>query len=184
MGNPPSALIRTANRLDRLSEWVGRAVAWLTLAMVLVTFAVVVLRYAFNLGWIAMQESVTYMHALVFMLAAAWTLRHDGHVRVDIFYREMSPKARARVDLAGTLLLLLPVSVFILVTSWDYVAASWSLHEGSREAGGLPGVYLLKTAIPVMAGLLILQGLANALRAIAILRGQAEPEAEEPIDGV
>jgi TRAP-type mannitol/chloroaromatic compound transport system permease small subunit len=184
MGITPSTLNRIAARLDWLSGRIGQAVAWLTLAMVLVTFAVVVLRYAFDLGWIAMQESVTFMHALVFMLAAAWTLRHDGHVRVDIFYREMTPKARARVDLAGTLFLLLPVSVFILVTSWDYVAAAWSLREGSREAGGLPGVYLLKTAIPVMAGLLILQGIANALRAVAVLRGAAGPAAEERHTGV
>ena len=178
MNAPDSALVRLADRLDHLSEWVGRAVSWLALAMVLVTFAVVVLRYAFNLGWIAMQESVTFMHALVFMLAAAWTLRHDGHVRVDIFYREMSAKARARVDLAGTMLLLLPVSIFILVSSWDYVAASWALREGSREAGGLSGVYLLKTAIPMMAVLLIVQGLSNALRCIAVLRGETKPEPE------
>ncbi|WJW75467.1 TRAP transporter small permease subunit [Thiohalobacter sp. IOR34] len=157
-------LSRLADRLDALAEWTGRAVAWLTLAMVLVTFAIVLLRYAFNLGWIALQESVGYLHALVFLLGAAYTLKHEGHVRVDIFYRRLSPRGRALVDLLGTLLLLFPVCGFILWVSWNYVAASWALHEGSREAGGLPGVYLLKSAIPLMAILLLLQGLALALR--------------------
>ncbi|NIR25762.1 MAG: TRAP transporter small permease subunit, partial [Gammaproteobacteria bacterium] len=119
--------------------------------MVLVTFAVVLLRYLFNTGWIAMQESITYMHALVFMLGAAYTLRHDGHVRVDIFYQKFSPRTRAWVDLLGTLLLLLPVTLFIAWVSWEYVSTAWALKEGSRETGGLPGVYLLKTAIPLMA---------------------------------
>lgn len=160
--------------LDQLSEWTGRAIAWLTLGMVIVTFTVVVLRYLFNTGWIAMQESITYMHALVFMLGAAYTLRHDGHVRVDIFYQRFGPKGRAWVDLLGTLFLLLPVTLFIAWISWEYVATAWELKEGSREAGGLPGVYLLKTAIPLMAMLLVLQGLSLALRSILVLLGHPE----------
>jgi len=168
------ALAYIARRLDQLSEWTGRIIAWLTLGMVLVTFAVVILRYLFNTGWIAMQESITYMHALVFMLGAAYTLRHDGHVRVDIFYQKFGPKGRAWVDLLGTLLLLIPVTVFIAWESWEYVATSWSLHEGSREAGGLPGVYLLKTAIPVMAVLMLLQGVSLALRSLLVIRGHEE----------
>ncbi|NIR60255.1 MAG: TRAP transporter small permease subunit [Gammaproteobacteria bacterium] len=164
-------LDRLTRLLDGLNEWVGRTIAWLTLAMVLVTFAVVVLRYGFNLGWIAMQESITYMHALVFMLGASYTLKHEGHVRVDILYRGMSARGRAWVDLLGALLLLLPTCAYILVSSWDYVARAWSLHESSPEPGGLPGVYLLKTAIPVMAVLLGLQGVAQALHALKVLLG-------------
>ena len=167
-------LARLAGRLDQLSEWSGRGIAWLTLGMVIVTFAVVVLRYLFNIGWIAMQESVTYMHALVFMLGAAYTLRHDGHVRVDIFYQKFSPRGRAWVDLLGTLLLLLPVTLFIAWISWEYVASSWELQEGSRETGGLPGVYLLKSAIPLMAVLLVLQGASLALRSLLVLLGHEE----------
>jgi TRAP-type mannitol/chloroaromatic compound transport system permease small subunit len=181
MSASPHPLLRLARALDALSEWSGRAVAWLTLAIVLITFAVVVLRYAFNLGWIAMQESVTFLHALVFLIGAAYTLKHEGHVRVDIFYRDMSPRAQALVNLLGTLLFLLPVCGFILWSSWDYVAASWSLHEGSREAGGLPGVFLLKTAIPVMAILLILQGIAEGLHALLTLRG-IEPGAHKGVE--
>jgi TRAP-type mannitol/chloroaromatic compound transport system permease small subunit len=167
-------LERIAAFIDGLSEWTGRLVAWLTLAMVLVTCAVVLLRYAFNLGWIAVQESITYLHALVFMLGAAYTLRHDGHVRVDIFYRRLSPRGQAWVDLLGALLLLLPVCVFTLWISWDYVAASWSLREGSRDAGGLPLVYLLKGVIPAMALLLTLQGISQALRSLLVLLGHME----------
>lgn len=160
--------------LDRITEWAGRAVAWLTLAMVAVTFLVVVLRYAFDLGWIAMQESVTYMHGLVFMLGAAYTLKHDGHVRVDIFHRNLGTRGRAWVELFGTLFLLAPVCGFIAWVSWDYVAISWVVLEGSPEAGGLPGVFLLKGLLVLMPLLLLLQGVANALRVLlATDEGQA-----------
>ena len=107
--------------LQRISETTGTAIAWLTLPMVFGTFIVVVLRYAFDLGFIWMQEGVVWLHAAVFMLAASYALRHDAHVRVDIFYRKMTPRGRAIVDVLGTLLLLLPMSIFILAASWDYV---------------------------------------------------------------
>lgn len=137
--------------------WTGRTVAWLSLVMVLVSFAVVVLRYGFNLGWIWLQEIVTYLHATVFMVAAAWALQTDDHVRVDIFYRGHSPRQQALVNLAGTLLFLVPVCVFLLIKGWPYVAAAWSYREGSNEASGLPWVYLLKTLILVMPALLLIQ---------------------------
>ena len=146
-----------------ISEYSGRIVSWLTLAMVLVTFLIVVLRYQFNMGWIALQESVTYMHALVFLIGSTYTLKHDGHVRVDIFYRHFSERTQAWVNLLGTVLMLFPVAGLILWTGWDYVLSSWRLLEGSREAGGLPFVYLLKSAIPLMAILLIVQGIADTL---------------------
>jgi TRAP-type mannitol/chloroaromatic compound transport system permease small subunit len=168
-----------ARTLDRLAELTGRIVSWLTLAMVVVTFAVVVLRYAFNIGSIALQESITYLHAMVFMLCAAYTLKHDAHVRVDIFYQRWSPRARAWVDLLGTLLLLAPVCVFIISASLDYVASAWLIHEGSREAGGLDGVYILKTAIPLMAALLLLQGCALAIHSLLTLTGHSEPPAAD-----
>ncbi len=164
-------LLKIARGLEAVNEWTGRAVSWLALFMVLVTFLVVLLRYVFDLGWIAMQESVTYMHAVLFMAGAAYTLRHQGHVRVDIFYRGFSQRARAWVDLFGSLLLLLPVCVFIFVDSWNYVLSSWSIQEGSREAGGIEGVYLLKTMILVMAVLLIFQGVAAILRSRLLLAG-------------
>lgn len=164
---------------EAISEWTGRLIAWLALLMVLVTFVVVVLRYGFNLGWIAMQESVTYLHAMVFMIGAAYTLKHDGHVRVDIFYREMSPRAKAWVNLLGTLFLLLPVCIFIFYQSWSYVAESWRLHESSPDAGGLPFVYLLKTNIILLCLLMPIQGLALALRSVLVLQGRPLPEEAE-----
>ena len=153
----------------KLAELVGNAAAWLALALVLVTFSVVMLRYLFQLGWIAMQESILYLHASLFLLGAAYTLKKDGHVRVDIFYRGFAPKRKALVDLLGSLLLLMPVCSFLLWASWDYVTTAWSIREGSQEAGGLPFVYLLKTLIPVAVLLLILQGISQALSSLSIL---------------
>lgn len=155
-----------------INEWTGRAVAWLTVLMVIITFSVVVLRYGFDLGSIAMQESVIYLHALNFMLGAAYTLKHDAHVRVDIFYQKMTSRGKAWVDLFGTLLLLLPMCGFIGWSSWDYVATAWSVREASGEAGGLPFVYLLKSTLLVMPALLILQGGVILLTSILILQGK------------
>lgn len=137
--------------------------------MVITQFSVVILRYLFNTGWIAMQESILYMHALVFMLGAAYTLKHDSHVRVDIFYHKMSQRGKAWVDVLGTLLLLFPVCLFILTYSWDYVSSSWALQEGSREAGGLAGLFLLKTSIILLPLLIIIQGISLFLKNILII---------------
>ncbi|MCG8086601.1 MAG: TRAP transporter small permease subunit [Candidatus Thiodiazotropha taylori] len=163
---------------DQINERLGQAISWLSLLMVLVTVAVVVLRYVFQLGWIWLQESVTFMHAALFLVGAAYTLKHEGHVRVDIIYRKFSERGRAWVDLIGTLTLLLPVCLFIFFISWDYVAKSWALFEGSREVGGLEGVFLLKSLILVMAVLLVLQGISLAVRSLSQLLGQGEVSAE------
>lgn len=168
-----------ANLIDTITEWTGRCIAWLTVAMVLVTFLIVLLRYAFDTGFIWMQESVTWMHALVFMLGAPYTLKHGGHVRVDVFYRRMTPKRAAGIDLAGTFLLLLPSCAFLFWSSMGYVADSWSVGESSREAGGLPGLFILKTAIPVTAVLLAIQGLAEAARSWLRLRTGQRPKTPE-----
>jgi TRAP-type mannitol/chloroaromatic compound transport system permease small subunit len=163
-------LASCADLIDRLTGAVGRAVAWLALAVVLLQFAVVLLRYAFGIGSIWLQESIVYSHAAMFMLAAAWTLREGGHVRVDVFYAHAAPRRRAWIDLAGSVLLLLP---FMLVLGWlslPYVARSWTILERSRETSGIPAVFLLKTLIPLFALLLALQGVAQAIRAAAVLR--------------
>lgn len=165
----PRALTVFSDRLDRVALVTGRLTAWLALVLVLVTFSVVVLRYAFQIGSIALQESILYLHASLFLLGAAYTLKMDAHVRVDIFYRHMSKKNRALVDLLGTLVLLLPVCLFLLWISADYVANAWALREGSRETGGLPFVYLLKTLIPISGGLLIIQGISLVSTSIACL---------------
>lgn len=171
----PAAVERAATRLDRLNEWLGRGLAWLTLLMVLTTFTIVVLRYAFDTGWIAMQESVNYMHAMVFMLGAAYAWRHGAHVRVDIFYTRFTPTTRAWIDLLGNLIFLLPVCAFLLWISLDYVAAAWRIREGSGETGGLPLAYLLKTVIPLTAVLLAVQGVADTLRRLVTLLSAEKP---------
>jgi TRAP-type mannitol/chloroaromatic compound transport system permease small subunit len=154
----------------RLIAGAGRAVAWLALVMTLLTFLVVLLRYGFNQGWIWMQESVTYLHAAVFMVAAAWALQTDDHVRVDIFYRGRSSRYRNVVNLAGSLLFLMPFSVFLLVIGWDYVAASWAVRESSSEPGGLPLVWLLKTLVLVLPALLLLQAGVTVRQCVSELR--------------
>ena len=176
---------RLVDTIDRLTELSGRALKWLGLPMMLVTVAVVVLRYGFNIGWIAMQESVLYLHTTVFMLAMGYTLKHDGHVRVDVFYREFSKRTKAWVDLVGTLVLLVPVCIFIGWVSLDYVASSWELKEASMEAGGLPGVYLLKSLILLMTGTVLLQGIAEALRNLLVIldtRGETGPNTGGKLD--
>ncbi|MEJ2515786.1 MAG: TRAP transporter small permease subunit [Gammaproteobacteria bacterium] len=162
-----SGALRVATALESVSVAVGRAVSLLTIAMVAVTALVVVLRYFFGMGWIWLQETVTWMHGAVFMLAAAYTLARDEHVRVDVFYRDLSPRARAWIDLAGVILLLLPLCVFLAWYSWDYVASSWRVGETSRESGGLPGLYLLKSVLILMPALLAMQAVALGARCVA-----------------
>ncbi|WP_158772446.1 TRAP transporter small permease subunit [Cobetia sp. L2A1] len=166
--------------LDRMTEGLGRCVSWLVVIMMLVEFAIVMLRYAFNVNSIQMQESVMYMHAAVFLLAASYTLKNDNHVRVDIFYQRMSHRGKSLVDLGGTLFLLFPVMIFIFLTSFGYVGDSWRIHESSPESGGLPGVYLLKTLLPAIAVLMLLQGVAEAGRHLLFLCGRLpSPHASE-----
>jgi len=157
-------------KLTAFNIAIGHVISWLTLLMVLIIFSVVVLRYFFNTGWIAMQESAIYLHAINFMLGSAFTLARDGHVRVDIFYQKFSPRGRAWVDLLGTLLLLLPFCVFIFWTSLDYVANAWQIHEASPEAGGLPWLYLLKSLLLLMPLLLLIQGFVWVLTSLQTLR--------------
>jgi len=164
-----ASLTPLADRIDRLTAAVGRAAAWLALVVVLLEFALVVARYALALGSIWVSETVIYAHATLFMLAAAWTLRAGGHVRVDVFYAEASPRTKAIVDLVGSLLLLLPFMLLLLWLSVPYAARSWAILERSQELSGLPLVFVLKTVIPVFAVLMALQGIAQAIRALAAL---------------
>ncbi|VAW68987.1 TRAP dicarboxylate transporter, DctQ subunit, unknown substrate 6 [hydrothermal vent metagenome] len=153
-------------RLEQIIELTGQLTSWLVLVMVLITFLVVLLRYLLDTGWVALQESISYLHSIVFLLGASYTLKHDGHVRVDIFYDRLSSKAKAWLNLLGHAFILMPVMVFIFWISWPYVADSWHVKESSREAGGMPGVYILKSFILLMAVLLMLQGLALILKSV------------------
>ena len=163
-----------ASRLESITRGVGIAAAWLTLAMVLVMSLIVAQRYLFDTGAIWVQESISLMHAAVFMLAAGYTLAANDHVRVDVFYSRFDARGKAIVELFGTLFLLLPFCGFLIWSSWDFVNVSLSIQETSQEAGGLPFPFptLVKACIPLGALLLILQGLANLLRALAVLSGR------------
>ncbi|MDZ7628532.1 MAG: TRAP transporter small permease subunit [Parvularculaceae bacterium] len=156
--------------VEALVRGAGRLTLFLVLAMASIQFAAVMLRYVFGLNFIAMQESVTYLHGAVFLLAGGYALLTDDHVRVDIFYREASPRRKALVDLAGTYLFLVPFCLVALWAAAPYVANSWAVREGSVEQSGIKGVYLLKTLIPTYLTLLLLAGFAAAARAAETLR--------------
>ena len=160
-----------AGRIDRLNAAIGRVAAWACLFVVVMQFIVVVLRYAVGMGSIWLSESILYAHAVLFMLAAAWTLRDGGHVRVDVFYAEASPRRKALIDLLGSVLLLLPFMLGLLYFSMPYVARSWAIFESSRETSGIPAVFALKTLIPLFALSMALQGLSQAIRAAHVLSG-------------
>lgn len=159
-------LNQTLLGIEAFIDWTGRTVSWLSMLLVLLTFIVVVLRYVFDNGSIALQEVTTYLHATVFLVGMAYTLQQDAHVRVDIFYTRFSRQGKAWVDLFGALFLLLPFMLFVSWISWLYIVDSWSVLEGSREAGGLPGVFLLKSLILVMTTLLSLQAFTQIARNI------------------
>ncbi|MEM7077343.1 MAG: TRAP transporter small permease subunit [Pseudomonadota bacterium] len=155
---------KLAHLITATNRGLSNLIAWLALAMVVITLGVVMLRYLFDMGTIVMQESVMYLHGLLFLLGIPAGLITNSHVRVDIMYARMSPRRQNLVNVAGHLLFLLPVGVFILLTSLPYVAASWQVLEGSAEVGGIPAIFLLKSLIPVMAVLLILQGVADIVQ--------------------
>lgn len=168
-----------ADRIDRLTTAIGRGAAWCALFIVLVEVAVVLMRHVLGLGSIWLQESIIYGHAALFMLAAAWTLGAGRHVRVDIFYADAPPRRKAVIDLVGTLVFLLPFCLALLWWSLPYVGRSFAILERSREASGLPLVFMLKALIPLFAVLLALQGIAQLIRAALVLAGRDSAPAAE-----
>lgn len=163
---------KLVSAIDLLTDWLGIALCWLCLTMLLLTGLVVGMRYLVHSGNIIfIQESVSYLHATIFLLASGWTLKRNGHVRVDVFYCRFSAQKKAWVDSLGILIFLLPVCVFLFYTSLDFVALSWSMKETSGDAGGIPFVYLLKSLIPLMCVVLGLQGIAELIRNSLFLCG-------------
>jgi TRAP-type mannitol/chloroaromatic compound transport system permease small subunit len=169
-----------ARRIDRISEVSGRILQWLTLAMVGLGAFNAIARYLdkyTGLGlssntWLELQW---YLFSLVFLLGAAYTLRHDAHVRVDVLYGRLSKRGRAWIELLGTLLFLVPFCVLVLWMSWDFVINSWATWEQSSDPGGLAR-YPIKTMIPLALVLVLMQGAATAIRAVAVLRGADDVE--------
>lgn len=182
-----TALLRLADLIDACTWRIGQAVKWLAVLLMLVQFVVVVMRYAYGSSFIWMQESVTYVHAALFMLAIGYAYLVDAHVRVDIFYAGWSERAKAWTDLLGVVFAVLPFCALIVWASWGYVAVSFRLGEGPMALGGLPFTPWLKSLILVMAGLLGVQALAIAIRAAGVLAGATDsvfprrPAVAEPV---
>ena len=173
-----------ARAIDRLNETIGVTVALLALLLVLVEFTVVLMRYVFGVGSVKMQESIVYMHAIIFMVAGGYTLLHNGHVRCDIFYAAAAPRRQALIDLIGVAVFLLPTCALIAWAAWPYVTQAWAVQEGSPEGSlGIPGVYLLKSVILVFAGLVALQGLALAIHSALRLAGREAAPATPAHEG-
>lgn len=170
-----------AGVVDRVNEAIGRAVKWLVLAATLIAAGNALLRYGFDLGANAWLEAQWYLFAAIVLLGAGYTLKHDGHVRVDLFYARGSQRVRAWVDLAGTLLFLLPLAGLLVWLSWGFFVESWRIGETSPDAGGLSR-WPLKLLLPLGFALLFLQGVAEAIRRIAQLRGES-PFTPPPADG-
>ena len=162
-----------ADAIDRLNRTVAGLARWLVVAMAAVQFLNVILRHVFAVAFIPLGEAVWYLHGLFFALGAGYVLACDEHVRIDILHTRLSMRARAAIDVLGSLVLLIPVCAAILWYSFGFVAVSWRVREGSSEFGGLPFLYLLKTGIWAFALLLGLQAVAVAIRAGA--RWRAPP---------
>lgn len=143
--------------LEKTSEFIGKSVSYLLLLMMLIAVMVVIARYLFQTGSIAMQDSITYLHATVVILAMGYGLQTNAHVRVDVFYQNMNEKQKAGVNLFGGLFFLLPFCIFTFFVSLPYVQRSWSMAEKSAEAGGIPAVFLLKSLLLALVAVLLLQ---------------------------
>ena len=167
------SLRAVVHTIDRITDVSGRLLAWFALAMGALTALIVVMRYGFNFNSIFVQELVTYLHGCLFMLGAAYALKNGAHVRVDIFYRNFSPRTQAWVNALGGIVFLIPFCLFVAGVSWQFVAESWAIREISSEPGGIPAVFLLKTLVPAMALNLLLQGLAETLRSALVLAGDS-----------
>lgn len=151
--------------IGSLNETIGKTVSWLVLIMAFVQLIIIGLLFIFNFGFLWLQESILYMNGTLFMLALGWTFKEGRHVRIDIFYNQQPIKKQAQINLSGNLLFLLPLSALMFWHSIFYAATSWSILEGSREVGGIPAIFLLKTIIPLSALLLGLQSIAESIMA-------------------
>ena len=164
-------LQQISDKLNQLSELSGKLVSWLVLAMVLLVSYDVAMRYFFLSGSIALQEMEWHLFSLIFLVGAAYTLKHDDHVRLDLFYKSsfMNDERRAWINLLGSLLLLIPFCILIITTSWPFVFQSYIHLEGSPDPGGLPYRWILKAGIPLGFTLLLLQGVADIAKNLKLI---------------
>jgi TRAP-type mannitol/chloroaromatic compound transport system permease small subunit len=176
-------LTSIADAIDRFSERTGRLLYWLTLVMVILGVFNSLARYSDRVTGLGLSsnrylELQWYLFSLVFLFAAAYTLKRDAHVRVDVLYARLSPRGRAIINLGGVFLFLIPFSILMITVSIPTVVNSWSVLEMSPDPGGLPR-YPIKTVIPLAFILVLVQGLSMAIRQVLILVGDASDEPEE-----
>jgi len=157
--------------IDRLNDWIGKTVSWLSLILVLVIVIDVAMRYIFSITSAASFELEWHLFAVIFLLGAAYTLQHDKHVRVDVFYHRFSKKTQGWVNLIGTVTLLLPFCAVACWESLSFVESSYAFRETSPDPGGLPARYVIKAAIPAGFFLLGLQGISEFLKSIKRILG-------------
>jgi TRAP-type mannitol/chloroaromatic compound transport system permease small subunit len=158
--------------IDALNEKTGLFAAWLTTFMVITVVYDVIMRYGFKKGNIAVQEMEWHIFAVVFLIGAAYSLKKDAHVRVDILYTKLSTKKRAWIDLMGTFIFLIPFSIMVIYSTSNFIESSWAVREVSPDPGGLPGRYILKAMIPAGFVLLILQGISQAIKNFLVIIGK------------
>jgi TRAP-type mannitol/chloroaromatic compound transport system permease small subunit len=169
-------MVRVSGWIDALNEWVGRATAWVSLALVVVVFGDVVMRYALNKSFVFTQELEWHIFAFIFLIGAGYTLLHDGHVRVDIFYQRFGVKGQAWTNLLGVLLFLIPGCLMIILTSWHFVARAFAVGEGSPDPGGIPYRFIVKGLIPVGFSLLLLQGISMGIHSVLQILNIEKPK--------
>lgn len=168
-------LIRIADLIDALNEWIGRGVAWVTLGLVLVVFVDVVMRYLLNISFVFTQELEWHLFAFIFLIGAGYTLLYDGHVRVDIIYQRLGFKGKAWVNLIGVILFLIPGCIMVISTSFKFAYNSFSILEGSPDPGGIPFRFVLKGCITVGFVLLLLQGISLGVHSLLQIMGIEKP---------
>ena len=157
-------LLRIALSIDSINDRIGRGVAWLTTILMIVICIDVVLRYLFSNTKTWVIELEWHIFSVIFLIGAAYTLLHDKHVRVDLFYEKMSDKRKALVDTFGLLLFLIPWAIVIIYYGFEYTANSFSFRQGSPQPGGLPARYVIKSCIVIGFVLLVFQGLSEVIK--------------------
>lgn len=175
--------IAIAQAIDAINERIGRVVLWLVLAVTLISAANALMRYGFGMSSNAWLEIQWYLFGAIFLLAAGYTLKHNGHVRIDVLYGRWSPRARAWIDLLGTALFLLPLCALMVWLSWHGLVESFQRGELSSDAGGLIR-WPVRLLIPLGFALLGLQGVSELIKRIAFLRGQGQLPHEPPREEV
>lgn len=169
-----------ADSIDQINEWFGRGVAWLNAVLVVLICYDVIMRKLFRNTSIAIFEMEWHIFALIFLLAAGYSFKHDRHVRVDVFYSRFSPKRKAWVNLIGTVVFLLPLCLMSMYSGWLFTRFAFLIHEGSPDPGGLPARYLIKSAIMVGFGFLAIQAVSVCIRSMLVIAGieKSLPEPE------